>query len=72
VTPEPGRRVPPSCYVYVENADETYRRAVDAGARPLEEPRDLPYGDRRGMVEDVWGNTWQIATYLGQFVTDDE
>lgn len=67
---------PPSpafLYVYVENADETYRRAVDAGARPLEEPRDLPYGDRRGMmVEDRWGNTWQIATHLGQFVTDDE
>jgi hypothetical protein len=22
-----------------------------------------PYGDRRGMVEDDWGNTWQIATH---------
>jgi PhnB protein len=25
----------------------------------------MPYGDRRGMVEDQWGNTWQIATYRG-------
>ena len=49
-------------YVYVEDADSTYRRAVEAGAISLESPRDLPYGDRRGMVRDVWGNIWQIAT----------
>jgi len=30
---------------------------------PLEEPSDMPYGDRRGMVEDRWGNVWQIATF---------
>jgi len=52
-------------YVYVDDADSTYRRAVAAGATSLEEPHDLPYGDRRGMVEDRWGNTWQIATHLG-------
>ena len=50
-------------YVYVTDADETFQRAIAAGARALEEPRDLPYGDRRGMVEDLWGNTWQIATH---------
>jgi PhnB protein len=55
---------PAFLYVYVSNTDETYRRAVEAGARSLEEPSDLPYGDRRGMVEDKWGNTWQIATHL--------
>lgn len=53
-------------YVYVEDTDETYRRAVEAGARPVEEPSKLPYGDRRAMVEDGWGNTWQIATFLGE------
>jgi PhnB protein len=51
-------------HVYVEDADATYRRALDAGARSLDEPSDMPYGDRRGMVEDPWGNTWQIATYV--------
>jgi PhnB protein len=56
---------PAFLYVYVDNTDETYRRAVEAGARSLEEPSDLPYGDRRGMVEDRWGNTGQIATHPG-------
>jgi uncharacterized glyoxalase superfamily protein PhnB len=57
---------PAFLYVYVDDTDETYQRAVAAGARSLEEPSDLPYGDRRGMVEDEWGNTWQIATHLGE------
>jgi PhnB protein len=55
---------PAFLYVYVEDADEIYRRAIDAGATSLEEPSVMPYGDRRGMVEDAWGNIWQIATYL--------
>ncbi len=55
--------MPSFMYVYVAEADQTFRRAIDAGAISLEEPSDVPYGDRRGMVQDQWGNTWQIATY---------
>ncbi|HXV00378.1 MAG TPA: VOC family protein [Caulobacteraceae bacterium] len=49
-------------YVYVRDVDAAWRRALDAGARSLEDPADLPYGDRRATIEDSWGNTWQIAT----------
>jgi PhnB protein len=49
-------------YVYVEDTDATYQRAIEAGAREVEPPADMPYGDRRATVQDVWGNTWQIAT----------
>ena len=49
-------------YVYVTDVGETYQRALTLDARSLEEPFDTPYGDRRCMVEDRWGNTWQIAT----------
>jgi PhnB protein len=71
---EAGIREPTNAFlhVYVEDADRTYRQAVDAGARPVEEPSDTPYGDRRGMVEDAWGNTWQIATYRGARAGADE
>jgi PhnB protein len=54
--------MPAFLYVYVEDADRTYRRAVTAGATSIEEPIDMPYGDRRAMVRDAWGNLWQIAT----------
>jgi PhnB protein len=60
---EAGSRAPMSAflYVYVDDVDSTYRRALGAGATPLEEPQDLAYGDRRAMVKDRWGNLWQIA-----------
>jgi uncharacterized glyoxalase superfamily protein PhnB len=61
--------MPAFLYVYVSDTDTTYRRALDAGARALEAPSDMPYGDRRCMVEDNWGNTWQIATYRGDRVS---
>ncbi len=61
VGPRPA--APAFLYVYVEDADATYRRALAAGARSLEEPTDTPYGDRRAMVEDRWGNVWQVATF---------
>lgn len=54
---------PAFLYVYVEDADATYRRALEAGARAIEPPADMPYGDRRATVQDAWGNTWQIATH---------
>lgn len=53
-------------YVYVPNADETYQRAVAAGADTIEKPADTPYGDRRAMVRDAWANVWQIATRRGR------
>ena len=56
---------PAFLYVYVPEADATYARALAAGARSIETPADMPYGDRRAMVADRWGNTWQIATYRG-------
>ncbi|HEV8690480.1 MAG TPA: VOC family protein [Ideonella sp.] len=54
---------PAFLYVYVADADAVFARAVEAGARVIETPQDTPYGDRRAMVEDAWGNTWQVATY---------
>jgi PhnB protein len=53
-----------SLYVYVPDVDAAYRRALSAGASTIEEPADLPYGSRRAMVRDPWGNDWQIATHI--------
>jgi uncharacterized glyoxalase superfamily protein PhnB len=55
--------MPAFLYVYVDDADEAYWRAIAAGAESIETPADVPYGDRRAMVRDSWANIWQIATY---------
>ena len=59
----PREAMPAFLYVYVDDIDTTYKRALEAGAVSLEEPLDTPYGDRRGMVQDPCGNVWQIATH---------
>jgi PhnB protein len=55
--------MPAFLYLYVEDTDRTYQRALKAGAESLEEPQDMPYGDRRCMIKDPAGNIWQIATH---------
>jgi PhnB protein len=56
--------MPAFLYVYVDDTDSCYQRAIATSeATSLEEPSDMPYGDRRAMLKDRWGNTWQIATY---------
>jgi len=60
----PREVFPAFLYVYVEDADATCRRALEAGAVLLEGVWETPYGDRRGMVKDPWGNVWQVATHI--------
>lgn len=55
--------MPAFLYLYVDDIDATYERATKAGAQSLEEPQDMPYGDRRCMVKDPGGNIWQVATH---------
>lgn len=50
-------------YLYVEDADATYHRALAAGAESLQEPMDEFYGDRTAGVKDASGTIWWIATH---------
>ena len=54
--------MPTMLYVYVENCDEDYARALDAGAESHQEPADMPYGDRTAAVKGPCGNYWYLAT----------
>lgn len=54
--------LPCSFYVYVPDTDATYAQALSAGARSVQEPVDMFYGDRNASVKDPAGNTWIIAT----------
>jgi len=47
---------PATLYLYIEDTDETYKRAIAAGAKSLMEPADQFYGDRNAGVEDSQGN----------------
>jgi len=49
-------------FVYVENADDTYSKAIHSGAIVIMEPADQPYGRSCGIL-DPFGNTWWITTH---------
>ena len=50
-------------YVYVENVDLVYARAIELGAKALTPVEDKPYQERQGSFIDGGGNTWWVATY---------
>jgi PhnB protein len=54
-----------SIYVYVDDVDGTYARAIAAGAASISEPADKPYQERAAGVRDSFGNIWYMATYIG-------
>ncbi len=51
-------------YMYVEDVDAAFRRAVEAGATVIREPQNEFYGDRSGGVKDPAGNQWWVATHI--------
>ncbi len=55
---------PTSLGLYVENVDQAYQKAVDAGATPVRPVEDMFYGDRVGQVMDPFGYKWSIATHV--------
>ena len=60
----PYQPMPTMFYLYVEDCDALYKRAMSAGATSISEPKDQPYGDRSGGVVDPFGNKWYIATHI--------
>jgi PhnB protein len=55
---------PAMFYLYVEDVDAVYKRALTAGAKSVQEPANQPYGDRSGGVEDSQGNQWWVGTHI--------
>jgi PhnB protein len=55
---------PASLFLYVENVDKAFARAVKAGATAVMQPTDMFWGDRFGTVQDPFGNKWAMATHV--------
>lgn len=50
--------------VYVADCDAVFREAVSLGATVLQEPDDMFWGDRYGILADPFGQIWQVATHI--------
>ncbi len=75
----PGRAVAPnasalpssSLFLYVTDADATFKQAVDAGAKATMPMMDMFWGDRYGNVVDPFGHHWGIATHKEDLTTEE-
>lgn len=68
---EGGQPTRSAFYVYVPDASASHRRAIEAGARSVQEPVDAVHGDRMATVIDPFGNQWTIASRLEQITVDE-
>jgi PhnB protein len=55
---------PVSLFLYVEDVDSSFKRAVGAGAKADMPPADMFWGDRFGKLSDPFGHSWALATHI--------
>ena len=54
---------PVSIFIYTEDVDAVFARAVEAGAKGVAPPTDMFWGDRFAQLVDPFGHSWAIATH---------
>ena len=55
---------PVTVSIYVENVDDVFKRALDAGATEVTPLNDQFYGDRSGQFEDPFGHRWNVSSHV--------
>ena len=54
---------PVTIHMYVQDADASFKQAIEAGATSRMDPMDMFWGDRYGVLTDPFGHNWSIATH---------
>jgi PhnB protein len=62
---------PVSLYLYVDDADQAFTRAVSAGAKADMPVADMFWGDRWGQLTDPFGHKWNLATHKEDLSPED-
>lgn len=62
---------PVGIWLYVEDVDAAFARAVEAGAEATMEPDNMFWGDRMAAVKDPYGHKWSLATHVEDVSPED-
>lgn len=57
--------------VGTDDCDAAFQRALEAGATPIEEPKDQFWGCRTGVVRDPYGYRWSLRQVV-EILSEDE
>ena len=71
LSPETLGGSPVTLFVYFEDVDDVFARAVDAGSQVVKEPENHFYGDRVATLDDPFGHRWNIATHVEDVPPDE-
>jgi PhnB protein len=69
--PSPTATPSSSLFLYVEDVDTVFNRAVSAGAKSTMPLQDMFWGDRFGNVVDPFGHQWGLATHIEDVAPDE-
>ena len=62
---------PVTLNLYVPDADDTFKTAVEAGAKSLQPVEKVFWGDRYGKVEDPDGHVWGLCTRVENLTPEE-
>ena len=62
-SPETLKGSPVGIFLYLEDVDASFKRALGAGAKEKQPPTDMFWGDRYGKLTDPFGHEWHLATH---------
>jgi PhnB protein len=71
VGPKTVGGTPVTIHLYVEDVDDTFARAIKAGAKEVRPVEDQFYGDRMGGLEDPFGHRWSVGTHIEDVSPED-
>ena len=71
VAPSPSTLHSFSLFVYTDDVDATFDRALKAGARADMPPSDMFWGDRYGKFTDPFGHQWGVATHIEEVAPEE-
>lgn len=69
-SPSTLKGTPVSIHIQMDNVDEAFQQAVDAGAIAIMPPMDMFWGDRFGKLKDPFGHEWSLATSVRQMTPE--
>jgi len=69
--PSPERPSPVSIWIWANDCDAAYKRAVEAGATSKMPPSDMFWGDRSATVADPFGYSWMFSTHVKDMTPEE-
>ena len=69
--PEPGSVASAGLFIYVDDCDAAYEKALTAGMTSFSEPEDMFWGDRTATVSDPYGYMWTLAEFQKEMTPEE-